>query len=236
MKRFLVLMFAVWWAVAACAPFSEKSGQTLRKAMGIDVKPEPVGDTPPQVSYSAEVLMARAEGYYSQRRFDEAAEEYGRFMELHAAHPWAPYALFRQGMSYVHQMKSADRDPALPQQARHLFESLLANYPDSAPEAEARKQLQWVVGEQAQHELLIARFYMRTGRTKAALGRLERLFSLYPGTPAVQEGMFDLGRARETSGDSQGAAEAYAAYLESGPEDKAQRRKAEKALARLKAE
>lgn len=217
---------------AACASFTEPSGERLRMLMGIDVTPAEVSDTPPQVSYSAEVLLSRAEGYYRARRFAEAAEIYSRFMELHATHPWASYALYREGMSYVHQVRTADRDPTFPQQARQAFENLIANYPDSPAVPDARRQLAWAVDQLAQHELGIARFYLRTHRPQAALGRLEHLLEAYPDTPSAHAALFDLGRAREATGDPAGAVSAYEAYLEA-PESEKLRLKARKALQRL---
>lgn len=218
--------------LVACASFTEPSGEVLRQSMGIDVKPEKVGDEAPQISYSAEVLMARAEGYFRQRRFAEAAETYGRFMELHAAHPWAPYALFRQGMSYVHQIKTADRDPTFAQKARQAFENLIANYPGSDPVTYAQEELAWAIDQLASHELGIADFYLRTDRPAAALARLEDLRRSYPDTPAARTALYLMGRAKEETGDTEGAVAAYQAFLES-PDTERNRARAQRALNRL---
>jgi outer membrane assembly lipoprotein YfiO len=230
--RLLAAALLLTLPLAACAPFTEPSGKVLRDAMGIDVKPEQVGEEAPQISYSAEVLMARAEGYFRQRRFAEAADAYGRFMELHAAHPWAPYALFRQGMSYIHQIRTADRDPSFAQKARQAFENLIANYPGSAPVSYAHEQLAWCIDQLASHELGIADFYLRTHRPEAALTRLEDLRRTYPETPSARTALFLLGRAREEAGDTQGAVAAYQAFLES-PDTERNRVRAQKALDRL---
>lgn len=225
-------MLALLLLAGGCAAFTEPSGERLRAAMGIDVTPAEVTDTPPQVSYSAEVLLSRAEGYYRERRFAEAAETYGRFMELHATHPWASYALFREGMSNVHQIRTADRDPTFAQQARQAFENLIANYPDSPAVPDAREQLAWALDQLARHELGIARFYLRTGRPQAALARLEHLREAYPDTPSARAALLDLGHARERTGDPTGAMDAYQAYLEA-PESDQHRVEAREALRRL---
>lgn len=232
--RFRRLAAALFLAVplAACAPFTEPSGKVLRDAMGIDVKPEQVGDEAPQISYSAEVLMARAEGYFRERRFAEAADTYARFMELHAAHPWAPYALFREGMSYVHEIRTSDRDPTFAQKARQAFENLIANYPGSAPVSYAHEQLAWCIDELASHELGIADFYLRTHRPEAALARLEDLRRTYPETPSARAALYLLGRAKEQTGDKEGAVAAYQAFLAS-PDTEGNRVRAQKALDRL---
>jgi len=218
---------------AACAPLNEPTGRLLRESMGIDVKPAQVGETPPQVSYSAEVLLSRAEGYYRERRFSDAADAYARFMELHAAHPWAPYALYQEGMSYLHQIRSDDRDPTFAQKARQAFENLISNYPDSNPVSYAREELTKTLDHLAAHELAIARFYLRTDRDQAALARLEDLRKSFPDTASARSALFDLGQARERTGDAAGAADAYRAYLED-PDSPARKLQARQALARLK--
>jgi len=230
--RLLAATLLLTVPLAACAPFTEPSGKVLRDAMGIDVKPEQVGEEAPQISYSAEVLMARAEGYFQQRRFPEAADTYGRFMELHAAHPWAPYALFRQGMSYIHQIRTPDRDPTFAQKARQAFENLIANYPNSAPVTYAHEQLAWCIDQLASHELGIADFYLRTHRPEAALTRLDDLRRTYPETPSARTALYLLGRAKEATGDTEGAVAAYQAFLES-PDTEQNRVRAQKALNRL---
>lgn len=230
--RAVVLLTLLMPLLAACASFTEPSGEILRKSMGIDVKPEQIGQEAPQISYSAEVLMARAEGYFRQRRFADAADTYGRFMELHAAHPWAPYALFRQGMSYVHQIRSADRDPSFARKARQAFENLIANYPGSDPVSYAQEQLAWTIDQLAAHDLNIADFYLRTERPAAALVRLDEVLRDFPDTPAARTALFLLGRAKEATGDGAGAVAAYQAFLQD-PDTERNRARAQQALDRL---
>jgi outer membrane assembly lipoprotein YfiO len=226
------LALALLLGAVACSPFVEPSGRILREAMGIDVTPAQVGESAPQVSYSAEVLLSRAEGYYQDRRFAEAADTYARFMELHATHAWAPYALYQEGMSYVHQIRTDDRDPSFAQKARQAFENLIANYPASDPVSYAKDELKVTLDRLADHELGIARFYLRTDRPQSARTRLEQLEKDYPDTPTAKAALFDLGRALERTGDPAGAADAYREYL-AAPESDTRKRQAESALARL---
>jgi len=234
MKRALILSAATL-LLSACFTGKDMRDGDLRDLRGIDITPAKV-DTinPPEVSYSAEVLLARGEGYFIKKAYVEAAQEYQRFMELHATHPWAPYALYRQGLAYVAQIKSPDREPALATQARHTFENLIANYPDSAPVPQAAVQLTWVIDQLALHELFIARFYLRTGRPQAALGRLEYLRQNYPAAASARTVWFEIAQAREGVGDTDGAVSAYQQFLHdlegaSNP----RRTQAENALTRL---
>lgn len=201
--------------LSSCAKFVDESGPPLRQDMGVDVVPEQIDSTAtPQVSYSAEVILARAEGHFSQRQFVEAAGEYARFMELHAAHEWAPYAAYREGMCYVHQIKSADRNPGTVQQARRAFEIVIANYPDSPAVPYAREQLDRMIDLQAIHELEVARFYLRTDKPRAALSRLRYMTETFPDSAAARgEGVYLTGKALAATGDMEGAEASYRAFL-----------------------
>lgn len=219
---------------AACASFSNPDSERLKGAMGIAVTPVKVGEATPDVSYSADVLMARAEGYFREKQFAEAAQEYGRFMELHATHPWAPYALYQQGLCLMFQVKTPDREPELNRQALQAFENLIANYPVSPAVEDARRMRDEARERLARHELGVASFYLRTGRPEAAVARLDYLIKSYPGTPGAADAWLEMGLARAATGDDAGAAEALHHFLDGNPDPK-RAAKAKKALAALEA-
>ena len=233
--RRLLSLFACALLFSGCAKFVDETGPPLQQAMGIEITPEEVDSiTPPQVSYSAEVILARAEGHFGLRQFVEAAGEYARFMELHAAHEWAAYAAYREGMCHVHQIKSADRNPGTVQRARRAFEIVIANYPDSPAVPYAREQLTRMIDLQAIHELEVARFYLRTHKPKAALTRLRYLADTYPDSAAARgEGIYLTGKALEATGDPEGAMALYREFLELPDLSEKLRKQAMKSLKRL---
>ena len=232
MRRASLLLIVL--LLGACATVPDQTGGELRQTMGIDVTPQDAGDAP-EVSYSAEVLMSRAEGYFQSKEFDQAAQEYARFLELHATHPWASYALYREGECYVRQVKTPDREPALPKKARQAFENLIANYPDSPAVPHAREQRDWSVEQLALHDLGIARFYLRTHRAPAALERLNKLSEEFAETDAALDARLELGQALEDTGDLDGAMAAYESFLALPDRDPKRRAAAQKARARLSA-
>lgn len=234
--RNLLLWFSVLLAASGCARFHDESSAQLREAMGIQVTPvRQVEGAAPKVSYAADEILARAEGHYEMRQFPEAVDEYGRFLELHGTHPWAPYALYQKGMSWVRQFRSADRDPTIPFQARRNFEALIANYPGSAPEEKAKEWRDWAINQLAAHDLNIARYYLKTGRTAAALERLNSMLEDYPGSDTAAEARLDLGRALIASGRPEEAATALHAFLESGAGTEKQQKRARRELDSLEA-
>ncbi|MDH5526722.1 MAG: outer membrane protein assembly factor BamD [Nitrospirota bacterium] len=232
--RALFLLFSVMLVATGCARFHDESAKELRDAMGIEVTPvHLIEGEAPKISYAAEEIMARAEGHYEMRQFAEAVDEYGRFLELHATHPWAPYALHQKGMSWAQQFRSADRDPTIPFQARRNFEALLSNYPGSPPESKAMEWRAWADNQLAAHDLHIARFYLKTGRTEAALSRLNEMLAEYPESDTAAEARYDLGRALIAAGRTDDGADTLRAFLASGVGTKKQQKKAREALAGL---
>ncbi|MDH4228302.1 MAG: outer membrane protein assembly factor BamD [Nitrospirota bacterium] len=227
----LVSLLLLTLLASGCATYKDESARALRETMGIDVKPVHTAEgVQTKITYSAEEIMANAEGHYRLRQFPEAVDEYGRFMELHTTHPWAPYAQFQKGVSWVRQFRSGDRDPTIPFKAGAEFDRLIANYPGSPPEAQARVWRKWADEQLAIHTLSIARFYLRTGRFDPALGRLQELAETYPDTAAAADGAYYTARVLAKSGKPDEAAQAYQRFIDSGRGSKKLRHRAEAAL------
>lgn len=70
---------------------------------------------------------------------------------------------------------------------------------------------------QAQQEIKVGRFYMKKGSWKAAAGRFLEA-TLWDPTSA--DAHYELGKAREKTGNLKGMREAWAKFLELAPEDK----------------
>ncbi|MBW2163979.1 MAG: outer membrane protein assembly factor BamD, partial [Deltaproteobacteria bacterium] len=62
------------------------------------------------------------------------------------------------------------------------YERLLSRYPDSPYSYEARKRIAEGKNRLAQHEVLVAQWYIRTGQAPQAENRLETALDLYPDT------------------------------------------------------
>jgi tetratricopeptide (TPR) repeat protein len=70
---------------------------------------------------------------------------------------------------------------------------------------------------QALNELKVGRFYMKKGSWKAAEGRFLEA-TLWDPTNA--DALYELGKAREKTGNAKGMREAWGKFLEMAPEDK----------------
>jgi outer membrane protein assembly factor BamD len=121
-----------------------------------------------------------ADVFFLEKKYAEAILAYEDFKKLHPAHPEIPYAIFQIGMCHAKQMRTIDRDQSETEKAIEQFRYLIANFPQSPHSPEAQKMILTCQRHLADYELYVARFYLRTQKYKAALGRLEGIMQRYP--------------------------------------------------------
>lgn len=140
----------------------------------------------PYSHFSADAKLRKADVYFYQESFTEAAMAYELFQELHPKHPKASYAAFQTAEAYRSEMPSQiARDLTSGQKAEKAYENYLKKY-SQTPEAEEAKQNLYAVREHlAQKELLIARFYSERGFTQSAERRYTKIIQTYPDTPTA---------------------------------------------------
>jgi len=147
--------------------------------------------TSPLLRTAVEIRLADALFYDEQ--YIEAAAEYENFRKLHPKNSKAPYALYMYGLSNFKQAEKLDTDQTPVRNAVNIFESFLKEYPDSALAKEVREKLAECRTRQAANEIYVGRFYFRTDRYAAAIGRFREAVEKYPGAPVNDEALFLLG-------------------------------------------
>ena len=155
-----------------------------------------------RVAYDPTIIMKRAEGFFERQEFVPAVVEYQHFLELHKAHRLAPYALYKMSLSYVNQIRTIDRDREPVLKARKAVETLLAEFPGSRYEADARAIHKTCYEMIAEQEVYVGRFYYRSQGYLAALHRLENVVEAYSDAPdAVAKALYYLALTYRTIGD-----------------------------------
>lgn len=157
----------------------------------------------PELNVLAEMKIAEA--YYLGERYVEAATAYEDFLMQHPDHERTEEAIYRLGMSYYHQILSADRDQTATRNALVTFETFLKRFPKSNRSEEVAVFASRCRDRLAEHELYVGRFYLRTGHPEATIGRLQALLKDYPNFIGRDSAWFFLGKA----------------YLETGKRDQA---------------
>lgn len=151
-----------------------------------------VGDTI-EKNYDPNVIIKRAESFFEKEDYPEAIVEYQHFLDLHKVHQLAPYAQFRLGESHLKMMKTIDRDASPVVMALAAYNKLLADYPGSQWEAEAREQIKVCQIFMAQNVMFIGKFYIRREAYLAAAHRFEAIIKDYPDLDdIVQESLYYL--------------------------------------------
>ena len=133
-----------------------------------------------------------------------------RFLKLYPNHPNADYALYLKGLVNFNDLQGfltflttpdmSDRDPKSSREAFEAFKEVVNRFPDSkyAPDAAAR--MRYLVNALAQHEVHVARYYMKRTAYVAAANRAQYAIQNFPQAPAIEEAMFILVRAYDALG------------------------------------
>lgn len=136
----------------------------------------------------AEFRIALAQ-YFGDKRV-EAESSFAEFRRQHPAHELVPWALYYEAMCRYSDMDTMDRDQTAARVAIDRFRLFTQRFPTHPLRVLVDKRLAESVRRVADHELYIARFYVRVEDYRAAIGRLDELLVRFPGTgvePAALE-------------------------------------------------
>ena len=191
-----------------------------------------IGDTI-EKNYDPNVIIKRAESFFDKEDYAEAVIEYQHFLDLHKVHQLAPYAQFRVGESHLKLMKTIDRDASPVTMALAAYTKLLAEYPGSQWEGEAREQIRACQTFMAQNALFIGKFYYRREAYLAAAHRFEKIVKEYPDLhDIVQESLYYLAESYHELALGDWAKDSLTALSERYPDNKFQS-ESRKLMARL---
>lgn len=153
-----------------------------------------------------------------------------RFIRMHPRHPNVDYAYYMKGViNYEENFSMAFRnmpldrslrDSTFAQSAFDDFKTLLEKFPNSKYAPDARKRMIVLREQLADHELNIAKYYVRQGALLAAANRAGYLVNQFPRTEAVQEALSIMHDSYKSLGLKKQADEALAMLQENFPENK----------------
>ena len=132
--------------------------------------------------YSRYAILAElkvADAHFHRKEYAEAVAAYADFLQLHPKNDAIPYVLYQIGECYYKQLLSEDRDQTPTRQAISAYQRLLKEQPNSTYANTAKERIQDCRKLLAQHELYVAKFYLKSKFYKAALGRFEGVLASY---------------------------------------------------------
>jgi len=176
----------------------------------------------PASPYLAEARLGLGLAYYEQARPDTlilGIDAFQGFLTYHPTHPRADFAQYMVGMSYMRQMRSADRDQIETENALRAFDRFLEMFPDSSLMPEAVKQRQVAEDRVTDAQLRVARWQLDArGLWEAAVSRAEEILENYPGTSYRCDLLFLLGESYKEGQKWGDAVEYYEEVVDDHPD------------------
>jgi len=140
----------------------------------------------PLSRYSA-AIWEIAEFYYNKKQFSDAERVYEQLVREFSDSEWAEQAEYKLALSVFNQVRGVayDQDPL--RKAKRKFLAYRAHYPRGNYSEQVRNSLREIAEMQAQHDLTVAKYYLRESRPQAARFYLRSVLLNNPKTDAARE-------------------------------------------------
>lgn len=168
-------------------------------------------------AYTEQAQLEVAYAYYKYDEPDSAIAAADRYIQLHPKGKHVDYALYLKGLANMDRGDSlinklvkpnlAYRDQSVLQNAYKALAELVRRFPNSRYTDDASRRLVKLRNYLAQHELYVARYYMRRGAWLAAANRAQYSLSHYNGSKATIPALRLLINAYDKLGLKQQAAD-----------------------------
>lgn len=200
----------------------EEARESLKKVMERDA----------EKSYSPVAQIRTADSYYDEGKFDEAVNEYKRFLTMYPHNKYAGYVQYQIAISHFRQIEGIDRNHGHLESAIKEFENLLRNYPRNPFIEEAKERLKKCRDMASEYEFYVGRFYFKKGSYSSAVSRFEGIIMNYPQSSYEAEALYHLGLSYMELGNTEKAKEFLSILTSQYPNYK-YKRDAEKILSGL---
>ncbi len=138
----------------------------------------------------AQIMGAFA--YFEADKYDDAIIAIDRFIQLHPNHIDAPYAYYLKAISYYEQIVDVDRDQSTTEKALKALDEVARRFPDSTYARDAQLKRDLAFDHLAGKDMSIGRYYLRSGKTVAAINRFKRVLRDYQTTSHTPEALHRL--------------------------------------------
>jgi outer membrane protein assembly factor BamD len=152
----------------------------------------------PHGRYATQAQLETAYAYYKKQEPILAVAAADRFIKLHPNHPNVDYAYYLKGLAVFNErgvleklskQQVSDRDPRSLRDSFVTFRELVTRYPNSRYAKDATQRMVYLVNSLAEHELHVARYYMKRQGYIAAVNRTKYVIEYYPQSPSVEEAL-----------------------------------------------
>jgi outer membrane protein assembly factor BamD len=234
MRRSLLLLTVALLGLAGCAAKKPESAngyfglasQNLREGSYTQAVENyrNLLDEYPFSEYSEEAELKIGVAHYKNASCPEATAAFTDFQRRHPTSPHLPLVGYLLGQCAEQQMRPSDRDQSAAQNAHAYYQALIQQHPTSPYAELARERLEHCRETLADHELLVAQFYVRHDNQKAAETRLLDLVNRFNDTDVAGDALYQLGELYVGEKDTDKAVLAFAAVEYHHPDHDAARK------------
>jgi len=157
--------------------------------------------------------QAQLDLIYAYYKFDEpesAIVAANRFIQLYPRHPKVDYVYYLKGLvnferdqstlTRLFSLDRSQRDQNSAQRSFYDFQELIERFPNSKYSEDARQRMIHLLNRMAEHELHVARFYLKRGAYIAAANRAKGVVETYQRTPVVPDALVIMAKAYKILG------------------------------------
>ena len=176
-NRYLGGQWFKLWNYVPFFPSMDKTADMYQKI----IKSGPYSDVAAQAQLKlGEAREKQAEPKEAIKAYEAAADRYNDRPKI------AADALYKSGMAYRHQFKSADYDKGIPAQCIAALTDFITLYPSDPRVPEAQKTIVELKGEAARGSFSIAQFYEKNHKWNGALVYYNEVLVQDPNSPLAQ--------------------------------------------------
>ena len=152
-----------WFKLWGCIPFFPSMDKTVQMYEKL-IKNGPYSEVAPQAQMNIGTAREKQSDFPAAvKAYESAADKY------HDRKAVAADALYRAGLAYLKQAKTAEYDQSIAGQAISTFTDFMTLYPQDARVPEAQKHIVSLRTEQARGSLIVARYYEKKRQWDGAL-------------------------------------------------------------------
>jgi len=149
--------------------------------------------------YAQQAQLDIAYAYYKDNEAISAIAACDRFIKLHPNHPNVDYAYYLKGLANFNDdlgilgnlvdQNMSERDPVASRDAFLTFKELVTRFPDSKYAEDASARMKFLVNTMAQHEVEVAKYYLKREAWVVVANRAMAVVKTYPNTPANEQAL-----------------------------------------------
>jgi len=164
----------------------------------------------PYGRFAQQAQLEVAYAYWKENERASAIAAADRFIKLYPDHPNVDYAYYLKGLINFNENQGlftrfadtdlSDRDPKASREAFEAFRELVTRFPKSKYADDGAARMRYLLNALAQHEVHVARYYMKRGAYIAAANRAQFALKTYPQATANEEAVFIMVKAYDALG------------------------------------